>query len=285
MKKTIVLFLFLSLPLIFIACAGDKAAQPEDTAATPVAAAEAETVPVQAQNTAEFNKISDFSNAWTGLYNQNEALINAYEGMPIMALVTPQLTFALSVQYDMLNLNNQDGRFEGKLMLAGFPGFVEKKGRLINFGYDDTLEKDGFGPGAKAGDRSVNSGFLDIGAGYYRSEVTTHRDGKMIKRSYCEFKRFADGSMACLDFSGSTLNSRGDAENSDQVIFLHNGPGRYDFVVAKGASGPDFKTINFADNGDITKEKAIELLQAAGYTLEKTGGIQNGKLVVDPALP
>jgi hypothetical protein len=201
--------------------------------------------------------------------------------MPIMALVTPPLTFVASVQFDMLNPTNRDGRFEGKLLLAGYRGFVEKAGSRVTFGYDDNLAKDGFGPGAKAGDHLAAGGSLDLDKAYYICETSTERAGKKIARTYHEFKRLDDGSMICLALAGQTYDFRGNEEPKDDAIFLHNGPGRYDFVVAKGKNGPGFKAVSFADQGDLTKAQALGLLQAAGYVIEASGGIQGGKLVLD----
>jgi hypothetical protein len=90
-----------------------------------------------------------------------------------------------------------------------------------------------------------------------------------------------DGSMICLNLSGQTLNAKGDAVISDGVIYLHNGKNQYDFVIGSNKVGPAFKTISFADKGDLTKQQAIDLFKAAGYTIDKTGGIKDGKLVVD----
>jgi len=278
--------MMICVAFIFTACGGEKPTpQPaEDVSAPPQAepvAEKAVPTPAPTQN-GNIIKIGDFSELWSQLYKQNEAVINQFEGMPIMALVTPPLTFATSVQYDILNLENQNGRFEGKLMLAGYQGFVEKTGSRISFGYDHTLDKDGFGPSAKAGDKTIQNGFLDLDQEFYQAESSTERAGKKIKRGVTEFKRLKDGSMICLDFSGNTIDMRGNAVNNDQVIFLHNGQDRYDFVVAKGQKGTDFQAISFADKGDLTKEQAIELFKAAGYTLDKVGGIKDGKLVLDP---
>jgi hypothetical protein len=116
---------------------------------------------------------------------------------------------------------------------------------------------------------------------HYISEMFTERAGRKISRSYTEFKRLGDGSMICLAFSGQTINVRGDEDISDDVIFLHNGTNQYDFVIAKGKTGPEFKNISFADKGDLTKEQAIGLFKTAGYAIDQTGGIKDGKLVVD----
>ena len=281
MKKRIMVFsVILCISLLFTTCGGGKspqkpngdstsASQPADSAAAPA--------PVKAG----LQKIGDIADAWNELYTQNEAAINSYDGMPIMGLVTPPITFITSVQFDLLNIDNKDGRIEGKLMFAGYNGFVEKAGAKITFGYDHKLEKDGFGPAAKAGDRSVENGSLALDKEHYISEAYTERAGTKISRSYHEFKRLGDQSMICLAFSGQTFNGKGDENISDEVIFLHNGKNQYDFVIARAKTGPEFKSISFADKGDLSKEQAIELFKAAGYAIDQTGGIKDGKLVVD----
>ncbi|HQM64801.1 MAG TPA: hypothetical protein PK176_15920, partial [Acidobacteriota bacterium] len=207
--------------------------------------------------------------------------INNYEGMPIMELVTPATTFIGSVQFDMLNLDETDGHFTGRLMLAGYPAVMDRAGSMITFSYDFKREKDGFGPLAKAGDRMVENGSLDLKQGYYKTEDFTERGGTRIARSYHEFKRLGDGSMICMVFSGQAVDARGDAQPSDSAIYIHNGKDRYDFVVAKGTAGPGFTPMSFADKGDLTKARAIEQFQSAGYTINKSGGIRNGKLALD----
>jgi hypothetical protein len=116
---------------------------------------------------------------------------------------------------------------------------------------------------------------------HYISEMFTERAGRKISRNYTEFKRLGDGSMICLAFSGQTINARGDEDKSDDVIFLRNGKNQYDFVIAKAKTGPEFKSISLADKGDLTKEQVIGLFKTSGYTIDKTGGIKDGKLVVD----
>ena len=240
MRTKIIALSVLLLVAAWTSGCGGKDASQAPSGETASAAKPAETAAPQAQEAAKkgFQKIGDFMDAWSALYNQNEAVINGYEGMPIMELVTPPMTFIGTVQFDLLNPENKNGRFEGTMMLAGKKGVVEKSGSKITFGYDVVLEKDGFGPLAKAGDREVLKGSLDLDPGYYRAEESTERSGKMIVRSYHEFKRLADGSIICFVFSGQTINARGDEETSDDVIYIHNGKGQYDFVVGKGNHGP-----------------------------------------------
>ncbi len=283
MSKLLGVFSLVLLMVVFFTACGGASPEPKSEAVA-VESTQAETAGSKSTQIAArtgFAKIADISEAWSELYNQNEAILNAYEGMPIMGLVTPPMTFVAGVQYDMLNLDNLDGRFEGKLMLAGFPGFVEKKGTLIRFGYENTLEKDGFAPNDKAGDRTVQSGFFDLNAEYYQAEKSTVRGDRTISRSFTEFKRLQDGSMICIDFNGRAIDGRGNDTSADEVIFLHNGKGRYDFVIAKAQNGPGFEPISFADQGELAKDQAIKLLIEAGYTLDKVGGIQDGQLVLD----
>jgi hypothetical protein len=87
--------------------------------------------------------------------------------------------------------------------------------------------------------------------------------------------------MICLALSGQLFNMKGDEDLGNDVIYLHNGKNLYDFVLAKAKTGPEFKSISFADKGDLTKEQAIGLFKAAGYTIDQSGGIKDGKLVVD----
>jgi hypothetical protein len=281
MKKNMMLFsALLGVSLLFTACSGGKSPQKAGSdsasASQPVDSRSA-VAPAQAG----FEKIGDMADAWNELYKQNEAVINGYEGMPIMGLVTPSITFITSVQFDLLNIDNKDGHIEGKLMFAGYNGFVEKAGAKITFGYDHRLEKDGFGPSAKAGDHSVENGSLDLAKEFYICEMFTERAGRKISRSYHEFKRLGDKSMICLAFSGQVFNGKGDEDASDEVIFLHNGKNQYDFVIARAKTGPEFKSMSFADKGDLTKTQAMELFRTAGYTIDQSGGIKDGKLIVD----
>lgn len=261
------------------ACGGGSSQAPAGEAA---AAKPAETAaPAPEAGKKGFQKIGDFLDAWSALYDQNEAAINGYEGLPIMELVTPPMTFIGTVQFDILNPENKDGRFEGTLMLAGKKAAMERSGSKVIFGYDLVLEKDGFGPLAKAGDRQVLKGSLDLDPGYYRAEESTERNGKMIVRSFHEFKRLGDGSIICFVFRGQTINARGDEETSDDVIYIHNGKDKYDFVVGKGTAGPGFAALSFADKGDLTKDQAVEMLKTVGYKIEKRGGVRDGKLFLD----
>ena len=279
-NRTIGLYLLACVSLGLTACGGGDSSQKPAAATTSTAKPTVSTAsPAPAKTGVQ--EIGDIFNAWNKLYKANEKVINGYEGMPIMELVTPGATFIGSIQYDMLNLEKKNGRFEGTLPLAGYQGFVERNGSKITFGSDRKLEKDGFGQLSKTGDRKVENGSVNLDQKYYIAENFTERAGKKIAREYDEFKMLGDGSMVCLVLNGTALNARGAEEIIDSVIYLHNGKDQYDFVLAKGKAGPEFKIISFADMGDLAKDKAIELFKASGYTIDKTGGIKDGKLVVD----
>ncbi len=275
-SKSSALSAILALALMFAACGKSAPAPSGGVSATAQPAAEA-----PAPAATGLRTIADMANAWNALFSGNEKAINDYQGMPIMGLVTPPLAFAAAVQFDIMNPRNQDGRFTGKMMLAGHPGFLERAGSRLGFGYDDTLQKDGFGPLNKAGDRVAGKGSLVLDPGYFVWETFNERNGQKIQRDYTEFKRLADGSMICIALSGQAFDMRGEPASQDEAVFLHNGPGRYDFVIANGKTGPGFAAISFADKGDLDKAQALELLKAAGYVIEQSGGIQGGKLVID----
>lgn len=225
----------------------------------------------------ELKKLSHFLDMWTNLYKKNEPVINQYKGMPIMALVTPSAGLITASQYDLLNSKNADGRFEGKLVLAGTPAFVEKKGSTFTFGYKRTLEKDGFGESSKKGDLKVEQGKADLEKGYYSVKIWTERNGKKIAQSSYEFKKLVDGSMITLVTTDSTFRNK----RHLSFIFLHNGKNKYDFVVGKGKKGMEFKDISFGPAGELNKDSALKLLNESGFELDKKGGIKDGNLVLD----
>jgi hypothetical protein len=292
MRRKLMLFsFFLCFVLLLTACGGSSPetaggeASPADTEVSGGGAPEAELAKEEPSGVSGsksgFEKITDIADAWNELYNQNEKAINDYEGMPILELVSPGLAFVTGVQYDLLNMSNKDGRFEGELMLAGFDGFVEKAGSKFTFGYDHVMEKDGFGPSAKAGDRKVENGIFDTDKEFYQAESYTERGGTKILRQYHEFKRLGDGSMICFDFSGNAIDSKGDERTYNTFTFIRNGKDRYDFVIAKAEIGPEFNIVSLANEGDMTKERSIEIFTAEGYSIDKTGGIKDGILFVD----
>jgi hypothetical protein len=283
-KNYLILALLLCIALLVTACGGssnqgqaEQSADPNEKVETKEPVKEEKSV----SKSSKIKTIAEFSELWDDLYKQNERVINEYEGMPIMQLVTPSTCFISGVQYDLLNLENKNGRFEGELMFAGYQGFVEKDGSMVTFGYDDVLEQDGFGISSKSGDRKVENGICDLEKVYFYEESYTEREGKIITRSISEFRQEKDGSMSCFVLSGNSFNLRGDESKDSEYLFIRNGKDQYDFVIANGQEGPDFKVISLKDHENLTKEKAIELFEDAGYVVEKSGGIVNGKLTLD----
>lgn len=243
-----------------------------------------ETTPDNSDNTTQkpsgdFDSISDISDYWNTIYTSNEKAINSYDGMPIMELVTPGLCFITGVQYDLLNINNVDGRFEGELLLAGYPGFVEKSGALLTFGYEDTLLEDGFGITSKAGDIRSENGRSDLKNGYYYAESSTDRGGVVIVRETSEFKKQANKDMCALVIDGSTMNFRGDEELKTTYIFIRGGEKLFDFVVAESEAGTAFEVLHLED--DMTKTSAIAMFEAAGAVIANSGGIKDGVFYLD----
>jgi len=252
--------------------APEKPAEPKPA---PVAEPKATTGPK------ELKKLGDFVDAWTSRYQANEAAVNAYEGMPIMELVSPALLLAIGPQFDLLNADGADGRFEGQLIMAGKKGFIEKKGDVLTFGYSHTLDKDGFGPTAKKGDVQILEGSADLAKGSITLRNRTERDGKKITATQTEYRLLPNGGMLCLSLNGHSIDGKGEPSKFSNFIFLHNGDKKYDFVVGKAEFGPELPAVTLTEKGDLDKAKAAALATASGYKVEKTGGVVDGKLVLD----
>lgn len=229
----------------------------------------------------KIDSITKFTDAFTAEQKKTEQIINDYDAMPIMELVTPQLDLASAVFYDILNLDNKDGHFEGKIGLSDHTGFEEKKGSVTNFGSDYVVaENQSFG-NTKKGDHFVENGTFDTTKQYFKSEKYTEREGKKISATISEFKCLADGTFLVLQSNGNAFDGKGEEVNSNKYIFLAIGKDRYDFVIAEDVKGPSFTPVLLSDKGELTKQSAIETFKASGWTIEKTGGIVNGKLVKD----
>lgn len=227
----------------------------------------------------DYQMISDLAGYWNDLYTANEAVLNAYEGMPIMETVTPGLCFISGAGYDLLNLENADGRFEGDLMLSGYKGFVEKKGGQFTFGYEGVLEEDGFGPSNKKGDKHVENGNCDLDKGYFYADNYSDRAGSIIVRSTSVFQKHEDGSMSTIVIDGRTQNYNGDAEPVTSYIFIRNGKDQYDLIVAKSTTGTNYEPLTI--EADMTKEKAVAKFEAVGAIVEISAGIKDGVFVLE----
>ncbi|MHB8129831.1 MAG: hypothetical protein ACYDEX_12610 [Mobilitalea sp.] len=227
----------------------------------------------------DYQMISDLAGYWNDLYTANEAVLNAYEGMPIMETVTPGLCFISGAGYDLLNLENADGRFVGDLMLSGYKGFVEKNGGQFTFGYEGVLEEDGFGPSNKKGDKHVENGNCDLNKGYFYADNYSDRAGSIIVRSTSVFQKHEDGSMSTIVIDGRTQNYNGDAEPVTSYIFIRNGKNQYDLIVAKSTTGTNYEPL--AIEADMTKEMAVAKFEAVGAIVEISAGIKDGAFVLE----
>lgn len=229
--------------------------------------------------TGKFESISDMSEYFNSLYKTNEEAINNYEGLETLDIVTAGSCFIIGIQYDLLNLYNENGRYEGELFLAGHPGYVDKSGSNLTFGFEDVLEEDGWGPSEKAGDKEVESGNCDLDKGYYFSERYREREGARILKTVSEIQKQSDGSMCIMRVFGDTLDFRGNERLNTDYLFMRLNNGSMEYVMAKTEEGADYEFIRLEDN--MTKKRAIELLTAAGATIVHSGGVKNGVFSLD----
>lgn len=227
------------------------------------------------QGAAGTDTLSSIVDAWTEVSSAHTEAVNNYDStenmlLP-MQLVGPELTLAMIVQYDLLNLYNNEGRFEGELMFSGQKAFVEKSGAKLVFGSDHIVDAD---TGSYTiGDRIVENGEADLNKVWLKSEEHVERDGKTISHSYIEVVKMSDGSLALLSLSGNTDSS------DTSAVFVHASGTVYEYVVATAATGVDFSVLSLGNGFD--KAQARSFLESAGYTVTDSGSDVNGKLVAD----
>lgn len=277
--KVLALCIILLTTLVTSGCGGGSS-EPAATDSEPTGQQPASSEKTDKQSSEGLNTISDFSDAWNSAYSLNEAAINNYEGV-IMELATPGLEFLTGIQFDLLNMENKNGRFEGKLMMAGWPGFVEKDGAKIKFGYDTIREEDGFSPSMKAGDRLVENGNCDLAKGTYQTESFTERNGEKVNRNYSEFKQLKNKDMICLVTTSYSVNAMQEAALSNTCIYIKAGKDKFDFVIGKATQGPAFEMLSLLDKDDLSKDEARQMMEAAGYQIKDSGYVENGTLVVE----
>lgn len=216
---------------------------------------------------------------WSRLSTLHEEAVNGYDNMENMflplQLVGPELTLALVTEYDLLNINNQNGRFDGTLMLSGHPAFVEKNGAKLVFGSDYTVPDDGNTYSYEPGDRLVENGEADLSKIWIKSEDSVEHAGKMISRTYIEVLKMADGGMALLYFAGRVS----DSGSVTDAVFLRVSESAYEYVVASSQAGVDFDILSLGNGFD--KAQALSMLQNAGYAITESGTDVDGKLVAD----
>ncbi len=225
--------------------------------------------------------LAAYADLWTDLYDANAPVLND-SGELLIEAAFPSLAFITAGQYDFLNLFNKDGRYEGALLLAGWNGFVEKNGPNFTFGYEGIREEGGWGPSNQVGDKLVEQGNCEINDGHYYVESYTERDGSLIYRTTADFQLMGDGSIICFYMTGEFFDARGNESPHAKTVYIRNGPGRFDIVVAKSDEiGPEFETFLVSQHGDVTKEDAIRMFEEAGYTIDYSGSIVGNAFVLD----
>jgi len=225
----------------------------------------------------DFQNFSDYCDYWNAVYATNDKAITAFGGLEIIQLMSPGLTMAMNCVYDILNLYDENGRFEGKLLLSSYEGYIDKNSSQIDFGYEHVVSEEEALSEEGIGDKKVEKGTFYLKERHLISDNYTERDGKKIDRTVSEFKVEKDGSISVIEVYGRKSSSS--ERLSTSYLFVRNGENRYDFVIANSEIGPEFNQLSLED--DMTKEKAIELFEKAGATIESSGGIKDGVLALD----
>lgn len=239
--------------------------------------------PAKAQDTGStkgkrFDSLKDFCDAVTEIESKHEAIINEYDGMPVIEVPAAFMPIVTAPIFEMLNLDNKDGRFEGDNPISGVKQFIEKKGPNITFGNDYIRHKDGFSPNDKKGDRVVANGSFDGNKGIFKLEEYSQRDGVYISKTNIWCRLTDDDTVLLFYQFGNNTDIRGDEKISDTAIFLTTGKNHYDFVIARNTSGPNYAVLPCEAD---TVEEAQKLFTEKGYEIDRTGGIKNGKYEVN----
>ncbi len=266
------------LSCILTGCGGDS---PKDTYSSELSGSQTESNDPTGGDDAgsnsykgvNFNTIYDYTNAVTEIEGQHEAVINQYEDMPVLELPAAMLPIVTANMYEMLNLEEKDGRFEETEDSTGVTKFLEKKGTDIRFGFDGIRNQDGFSPDDKKGDRIVESGTLDGKKGHFKSESFTERAGSVLERSMVQCNLINGDTVAILYQFGKSSG-----ENRTTSVFISAGKDHYDFVIGSDNSGPGFPELILDFS---TAEEAAKRFEASGLKIVKSGGIQNGAFVVN----
>ena len=227
----------------------------------------------------KLDTIVDYTDAWTELYATHEAVVNAYQGMPVLELVMVGLPLANSIFYSMLNLENNDGDFSGKVGFSDVSGFYNKKGDVATFGNDYLREADGFTANEKAGDQVITNGYFDAGKGYLKVEDLSKREGNIISRSYTEYYHLKDGGFVSLYQVSGDYDYGGAEAKNNSLTFIDMNLEHYEYVVAEGTAGVSGTLIELKD--DMTVSEAEALFIEAGYTIKVKGGIRDGVFVAE----
>lgn len=226
----------------------------------------------------KIDSLEAFTDAWTDLYAYHESTINAYTGMPIISLVVVAMPLANSLFYSLLNLDEVDGNFSGRIGFSDTEGFYNKSGDIIEFGQDNIRAEDGFTPNDLAGDRILTDGYFDVSKGYFRMNDTVMRNDKAFSRTYTEFIRSDDGAFLCLYQVSSDIDHSGNEKNYNALTFISMSKTQYNFVNAEGTDGTAGALLELREG--MTVEEATQLFLESGYTISESGGIEDGVFVV-----
>ena len=228
--------------------------------------------------TGKIDNLTEYTEAWTELYSVHESTINAYTGMPIMSLVMVGMPLANAIFYSLLNLDNVDGNFSGKIGFSDAEGYYNKSGDFMEFGQDNIRAEDGFVPNDLAGDRILTEGSFDASKGYFIMDDSTMRNDQVILRTKTEFIRSEDGAFVCLYQVAGDMEQSGNANKYNLLTFIFMSETQYEFVNAEGTIGVDGKILKLTEG--MTVEEATQLFLDSGYTISETGGIEDGVFVV-----
>lgn len=226
----------------------------------------------------KIDSLEAFTDAWTDLYAYHESTINAYTGMPIISLVVVAMPLANSLFYSLLNLDEVDGNFSGRIGFSDTEGFYNKSGDIIEFGQDNIRAEDGFTPNDLAGDRILTDGYFDASKGYFRMNDTVMRNDKAFSRTYTEFIRSDAGAFLCLYQVSSDIDYSGNEKKYNALTFISMSKTQYNFVNAEGTDGTAGALLELREG--MTVEEATQLFLDSGYTISESGGIEEGVFVV-----
>ncbi len=223
------------------------------------------------------SSLQAYVDEWIRINDLHEKSINDYEGVVIeLPLATLPLSFAPI--YEILNIDNKEGRHEGTLLLSGYPAFLEQKGDSFHFGYDAIRDEDGFAPGMKAGDRLLQEGRLDGAKGYLEIASRTEQGGKITEKVKGAYLLTPQSTCSAIYQEARGIDIKGNENKKNTAVFLAMSEKDYSFVIARGQSGTAFTEVELKEG--LTVEKAKELFIEAGYTIESSGGIADGKFTI-----
>ncbi len=229
------------------------------------------------ENSENAGTIQEFYDEFNAIQSIHEEAINSLD-YPIIELATFGLEFAFAPMYEILNMENKNGTFEGELILSGDKGYITKTNDIIEFGKDYIREEPGISPNDKVGDEVVEKGAYQADKGYIEIENSTSRADSPIYKCNFKLQRTKDGGFVGLRQSGSNFDLRGNDSRRNDVLFLITSENKYEFVLANGDTGANYELV---DLKDYSLEQAKDVITQAGFKIDMTGEIKNGVLNVE----